>query len=69
MQITSKSPRLTDVTRHLPAPFVNPVFTPYTPFKYPNNSFVLDIVLEIPLTKILRVLVFTIFANISFFKA
>ena len=61
--------RLTDVTKHLLAPFVKPVFTPFTPYRFPNNSFVLVKVLLLSLIEIVILLVLTILANFSMFKA
>ena len=69
IQIISILSRFVEVTKHLPAPFVKPVFTPYTPDRFPNNSFVFIIVLFCPLMLILMVLVPTILEKVSFFRA
>jgi len=59
----SKFPLLVDVTKHRPALFVKPVFTPYTPFRVPSNSFVLFMVLAFPSIVMVYVFVPTIFLN------
>ena len=56
--------RVHDVTKHLPALFVKPVFTPLIPFKFPSSSFVLYISLCCPFIKIVFVLQLTISENL-----
>ena len=56
-------------TKHLPALLVNPVFTPYTPYKFPKSSFVFPIKLLLAFIVILYFFDPTISLNFGIFSA